>query len=232
MRQARQAGPFVRTCRPRSFSVPPPTDLPGRPDGARFAVRVQVPERDPWEDRRAEHEEEMRRLRALLTSTAQLEADLPAPLAFEEIKARRAGPLNAYNRELRHPIWAPAMEASVGTFLEQAVARHLPGLRWDVECRTSSCRVTLRPSAELDRRLSEKYGPSKRPFAIFGELIDLVGFLGRTMRETLMEDGSVSVVFAFDASGMPPDGYRHWQKRGAEITAANLAAARRPEPSH
>jgi hypothetical protein len=117
----------------------------------------------------------MVRLRALLTSREQLEAVVPAPLAFQEIKARKASPLKAYNRELRNPIWAPAMEEDVSTFLEEVVAESFPGLTTEVECRTSTCRVTLQVSEELSGRLSEKYPPDKRAFAIVRELTDVIG---------------------------------------------------------
>jgi hypothetical protein len=176
-----------------------------------------------WDDRRAEHEANMLRLRGLLTSPQQLEAVVPEPLAFQEIKARKANPPNVYNRELRNPIWAPAMEAAVSTFLRDVVVEHFPGLTTEVECRTSTCRVTLRASEQLAGRLNEKYPPNRRDFAIVLELSGAIGPLGRVLRETMMEDGSVSIVFAFDADGMVPGGYRGWQKRVTDKTRANLA---------
>jgi hypothetical protein len=212
------------TCRPTTFSVPPPPDLPARADRARFAVRLQVPERDPWDDQRAEHAARMQRLRALLTVREQLEAAVPAPLGFEEIKAARASPSQAYNRELRNPIWAPAMEASVSTFLEDVAAQTLPGLAFEVECRTSTCRATLEPGEELARRMREKY-PGKGALGIFVEFMNVAGPLGRVLRETMMEDGRVAIVFAFDTNGMPPQHYRDWQRRVAEKTRANLLRA-------
>lgn len=168
----------------------------------------------------------MFRLRALLTSREQLEAAVPAPLAFQEIEARKANPLQAYNRELRNPLWAPAMEEDVATFLEGVVEETFPGLTTEVECRTSSCRVTLQVTEGLAGRLSEKYPPDKRAFAIVLELTDVIGPLGRVLRETMMEDGSVSIVFAFDADGMVPGRYGEWQKRVTDKTRANIARAR------
>jgi hypothetical protein len=44
----------------------------------------------------------------------------------------------------------------------------------------------------------------------------------------MMEGGSVSIVFAFDADGMVPGGYREWQKRVTDKTRANIARARAP----
>jgi hypothetical protein len=205
-----------------TFSVPPPPDLPSCPNNARFAVLLQVPERDPWDDQRAEHAARMQRLRALLTDRKQLEAAVPAPLGFKEIKAGRASPPQAYNRELRNPIWAPAMEESVSAFLNDVAAQRLPGLAFEVECRTSTCRATLEPCEGLASRMRQKY-PGKGAFGIFLEFQDVAGPLGRVLRETLLEDGRVSIVFAFDTNGMPPRDYRAWQRRVAEKTRANLA---------
>jgi hypothetical protein len=168
----------------------------------------------------------MEKLRQALTSTEQLSAPVPRALGYRAILQGRLGAPKVYNRELRNPVWAPEMEASINRFLSPERLRELPGLSHSVECRSSTCNLILRASSELQQRLDASYPVQKRPTAVAIEFIKRFGPPGPAMRETVLPDKSVAIAFAFDDDGMDPNAYEEWQKKVAAVARANIEAAR------
>ena len=112
------------------------------------------------------------------------------------------------------------MEESVIAVLSATLLAKHPGVTVDVECRTSLCRLTFSVPDDVADRLSQEYPEYARHLGILQELMKTTGPPGRTLREVLMEDGRLSVVFAFDGKGMTPAGYAGWQQRVTEVTRA------------
>jgi hypothetical protein len=162
-------------------------------------------------------------LRHRLTTSDQLEAPIPAPLGCRIIIEQGISPLRVYNREMRNPNWAPLMEESIRAVLSATLLAKHPGLAVDVECRTSLCRLTFSVPDDLAERLGREHPGSTPNLAIVAELMETTGPPGRTLREVLMDDGRVSIVFALDGRGMRPKDYAAWQQRVTQLTQANIA---------
>jgi hypothetical protein len=209
-----------------------PTETrPGQSAAVPSRPMVQVPERPPSQADRAEDEAKMRRVREILTSSEQLSAAVPQPLALRAVLGAGVSPLRAYNRELRNPVWAPAMESGVREALAEELARQLPGVSLDIECRTSICRATIEAEPEVERQIKDRYPSGKRDFALASELLERVGPLGRTQREAILESGRPAIVFALDERGIDPAGYRAWRRGVWEQTEANLRAVEKSKGS-
>jgi hypothetical protein len=215
MWENRSGSSLMVHCLPVRWVIPPLPALPNITGSERYGVHVQVPERAPAESESATHELRMMALSRALTSMSQLTAPLPHPLALAAIVERRGNPPQVYNRELRNPSWAQAMEGSINEFMETRVMSLFPGLVAEVECRSSTARVTFTVSGTLQRQLESKYShsPSKVDTAIAIEVAAAVGPLAYAFREVVMPNKAVSLALAFDAEGMRPEGFRDRQKR-------------------
>jgi hypothetical protein len=73
------------------------------------------------------------------------------------VTSGKAMPADVYNAEARDPVWAPAMETSLGARFKSHLPDWLRELSLpDVECRTTSCRLVVTYPSSLLKTCSER----------------------------------------------------------------------------
>jgi hypothetical protein len=138
--------------------------------------------------------------------------EVPAPVGQALMGLGRYRAREVYNAEQRHPIWAPRMETQLQARFNPTSMAKFPGLRVaDVECRTSTCRVTIEYTQELMDQLFPGQKDNPEQGYVFDRFTAENGPFARLSnmvlpREPLRE----TAVFVFGKNDIDPARYTSW----------------------
>lgn len=141
--------------------------------------------------------------------------EIPQPAAFSS----QENLTEVFERERRHPQWAPEMEATIRIRLSYENLKRvgLQDLKMaDMECHTSSCRIVFEYPVDLQQRVrAEGLGEDVMPqtlLALESGPLAPKGLLERS--EFFTKDGKAwrrdVSINAYDAETMDPDNHRAW----------------------
>lgn len=181
-------------------------------------ARVAVPEPQVDPDKQEQLLTALEQASLRLNSPEQLSAAVPQPEARRMWEAIGTALSRFYNREQRNDAWAGAMEREIrAVFAGEALAK-FPGLSVEVECRVSTCRVTLDAPLALVDEVSQAYFPHHRPLAVPDQVFKDIWPMAPSAQDFVESEQRFSVILAFDDRTITPQGYRAWrQEVRAEI---------------